>query len=231
MASSEIRYQAGTSTAIRATADRTVMDARGTRDGAFYTADWLRAMMLEGRVFVANAGTATAELTFGAGAIDTTEPDFFMSVPLGTTVIPIEIRIYMEAFGTSAQFECMAACGTGGAEGTDTNLVAGTDLCNLRSDAPYNSGVTCGHSSAADATYMTANVCEFWRNGQQYAVTKSGGSATASASDPNLFIWRLKDSDVAPVLIGASQMMVFGASQAGTGFITVTFVEIPSTSV
>jgi hypothetical protein len=185
---------------------------------------------MEGRVFVANSGTVTTPVTFGAGTIDTTEPDFDLSIPAGKLAIPLEIRVYMEVFGSSAQFEVMASVGTGGAAGTDTDITP----TNLRTDAPIASGATVGGSSNADATYMTANVSEFWRDGQQFAITKSAQSATVSSSDPNLFIWRYTDSFTPPIMYSASaasRLNVFATSQAGTGFITVTWAELPTAAI
>ena len=132
----------------------------------------------------------------------------------------------MEAFGTTAQFEVMAAVGTGGAS-------AGATACtitNLRTDAPNTSTCTAG-SDLTGGTYMTTNVSEFWRDGQQFAITKSAGSATAAASDPVKFEWKLSDAMTAPVMVGASQLAIVIGSQAGTGFCIVTWAEYPSTMV
>jgi len=217
------------SSVTRVSSDGPYRALRVTRDGAAVTQDWLLSAAVEGRVFVANAGTVTTPITWAAGTIVTTTPDFDLSVPAGTLVIPVEIRVYMEAFGSSAQFETMAAAGTGGAQAGLTSITPK----NLRADAPNASVCTAG-SDGTGATYMTGNVSEFWRDGQQFAMTKTAASATVAASDPNLFIWRYSDSGVAPVLYSssaASRLNVFAAGQAGTGFITVTWVELPQAAI
>src|SRR3990167_5712869 len=197
----------------RGTSDDSMGIARATRDGSLFSADWLLGLAMEGRIFNATGGSATTPITFGAGAIDTTEPDLYVIVPDGTAIIPLEIRVYMEAFGTSAQFECMAACGTGGSTSAPTGgtLVTST---NRRTDAPNTSNCTIySNVDASGATYMTTNVSEFWRDGQQFAITKTAGSATAAALDPFLFVWKYSDSMAPPVLMGASQLAIFAASQ------------------
>ena len=78
---------------------------------------------------------------------------------------------------------------------------------------------------------MTTNVSEFWRDGQQFCVTKTTANATATASDPFTFTWRLIDSLTAPVCVGASQLMICQGSQAGTGFIEFIYAEYPSTAI
>ena len=132
--------------------------------------------------------------------------------------------------GSRAQLECMASTGTGGTQGTDTDVTP----TNLRADAPYTSACTVGGQSNADAVYMTGNVSEFWRDGQQFAITKTAGSATAAALDPFKFAWYRKTVGTGPVLYSASassRLNVFAASQAGTGFIKVKYVELQSTAI
>lgn len=221
----------GVSTVVRGTYDDGIHSVRSTRDGAVFSAEWFEGLAQEGRVYVANVGTVTTPITFGAGVIDTTEPDMYVIVPLNTTIIPLELRIYMEAYGTNAQFECMASCGTGGSTTAPTGGTAVTPA-NARTDNPRASACTVyGNVDASGATYMTTNVAEFFRAGQQFAITKTTASATAAVDDPNLFIWRRKDMYAGPVVVGAAQLAVFAASQAGTGFITLVYAEVPSSSI
>ena len=216
----------------RASSDDVFQLFRTQRDGALFTSDWTLGLGMEGRVFVGNLGTATGEATFGAGTIDTTEPDFDLSIPAGTLAIPLEIRIYMEAYDSSnTQFECMASVGTGGSQGATTTSV---NARNIRADAPNTSAATAVGASSNDAVYMTGNVAEFWRDGQQATITKTGASATVSSQDPVLFIWRYTDSLVAPIMFSSSavsRLNVFAFSVAGTGFITVTWAELPSSAI
>lgn len=213
----------------------TIPDGQGgktrlNRQGALVIQDEIAQAAKDGRIFCINAGTVTTPLTFGGGAtIDVTKPQLWVSVPAGTSIIPLSLVVYAEAFGTSAQFECNAQVGTGGSRTSGGALIAPT---NMRSDAPYTSTVT-AYNGVSSPVFVgsTTNVSEFWRNGQQFAITKSAGSATASASDPNRFVWHWKLADWAPVLVDASQLAVHVAGQAVTGFITLVYVEKPSASV
>lgn len=227
---SDIRLVAG-ATPTRITGDDQFLGLRGIRDGSAVTVDWVTALAMEGRVITARAGSATTPITFGAGTIDTTEPDFALSVPTGTMVVLLEILVHMETFGTTAIFEGMASTGTGGVFGTDTDLVVGTTITNSRTDNPYASLCSAGVASNADATYMTANVSEFWRFGANKVVDIA--TADDDSSQPRVtFKWSYKDSGP-QVLVGNGtvQLMVFAASQAGTGFIEVKWAELPSTMV
>ena len=223
---SDIRV-VGSTVPTRLTADGGFISPRGLRDGTLAVAPWLEALALEGRVFLANSGTVTTPITFGAGALVTTAPDLTQTVPVGTTVLPIEIRIYMEAYGTDAIFECLAATGTGGVVGSGGSAITPV---SLRSDAPISNTTTI-RGSDTSATYMTTNVAELFHEGARFAITKTASSATVSAFDQNLFVWRRSSLWGGPVLYGAAQLMVFAKSQAGAGFITYTYAQIPSNSV
>ena len=228
----DARALSAISSVQRTGADNVATPFRAQRDGALFTSDWTLGLAMEGRVYVGNAGTASDTVTFGAGTIDTTEPDFDLSIPAGTLAIPLEIRIYMERYDTSnTQFECMASVGTGGSQGATTTSV---NARNIRADAPNTSLATAVAASSSDAVYMTSNVAEFWRDGQQATITKTGASATVSSQDPVLFIWRYSDSLVAPIMYSSSvvsRLNVFASSVAGTGFITVTWAELPDTAI
>ena len=227
MSSTEIRAQVRTNTIPRLGADGVVTDLRATRDGSLNTADWFQAMVREGRVYCAQAGLLTTEITWTATATnDQTKPAMFIDVPTGTTITPIEISVYFEAFGTSAQMEIEAITGTGGVSAGGTAMV----ITNMRSDAPDTSVCT-ATSDVTGGTACTANVNAFWRDGAQFAITKTAGSATVAATDPNKFVWRFTDSMVAPVVVGPGQLMVTQGSNAGTGFGKVIFVEEPSSAV
>jgi len=197
---------------------------QGTRDGAIFTDDWFMARVKEGKVYCANVGTITAPATFGAGTMDGTEFDLHVSVPSGTTIIPIELTIKMEAFGTAAIFECMAKSGTGSTIGSGGTTITPT---NLRSDITATSGCTVG--SAASATSGVAITGpEFFRDGHSLAITIA---TVGQIRVPETFRWRAKEAGYAPVIVGAGQLGVFAAANAGTGFITLVWVEMPSTRI
>ncbi len=219
----------GVSSVTRPDGDDSFRALRTQRDGALFTSDWVTGLALEGRVFQANAGSVTPPVTFGAGDIDTTEPDLDISVPAGTLVIPLSITVHMEAFGTTAIFEGMASAGTGGAQGTATAITT----TNLRADAPNSSNVTAVAASNADATYMTTNISEFWRFGAQKVATTGTGDDDSNRLGET-FVWTAAGSGVWPILYSASttsRLNVFAASQAGTGFILCTYAELPAAAI
>ena len=122
--------------------------------------------------------------------------------------------------------EIEAITGTGGVSAGGTAMT----ITNMRTDAPFTSACT-ATSDITGGTACTTNVNAFWRDGAQFAITKTAGSATVSVNDTNNFVWRYTDGLYAPVVVGAAQLMVTQGSQAGTGFGKIIFIEIPSSSI
>jgi hypothetical protein len=210
-----------------ASADGYVGRVRLNRRSEIVNQAFIRQAAMEGRVYCASAGALSTPITWTATATaDYTKSALFGAVPSGVTVIPLSIDLYMEAFGTTAQFECVAAVGTGGIPAGGSAVTP----TNMRTDAP-NVSTTVWTSDLTGGTACTTNVSEFWRDGQQFAITKTAGSATAAASDPIKFSWKLADSDAFPVIVGPGQLEIAQGSQAGTGFCTVIYIEYPTTSI
>ena len=227
---SDTRVFVGSTSVPRLTADGGLIGLRGSRDGSAIVLPWYQALVNEVRVFAANAGSVTTPITWGATAtIDVTKPIIWLSVPTSVIVIPLYIMIYMEAFGTNAQFECNAQVGTGGARTSGGTAIT---IKNLRSDAPNASSCTAYQGDNTPVFVgSTTNVAEFFRSGQQFAITKTTASATAAVSDPNRFEWLVGSGLVAPVVKGGGQIALHQGSQAGTGFAQLIFAELPSEAV
>jgi hypothetical protein len=203
----------------------TKVAVKALMDGTLSIMDFANVMSLEGRVFSASAGSVTTPVTFGAGTIDTTEPDLQIIVPSGTTIIPLDILLVMEAYGSTALFEFMASIGQGStvAHGTDTDVTP----VNVNLGYGTNTACTVGAASNADAVYQTSNIVEFWRGCEPVAVT------VATADDDSTFYpvnysWKAKDAGYLPILNGKGALTVFAASQAGTGFIQCRWAEFPT---
>jgi hypothetical protein len=196
------------------------------RDGSLVLTPWEEAYARAGRMFVGNLGSATSPATFGAGSIDTTEPDWDLALPSGSpiAVLPLWLDIEMEAFGTTAIFEGMMCTGMGGVQGTMTSVTPK----NVRTDAPYASVCVVGGAADAGATFMTSNVAEYFRFGIQAAATIATGNDTSSRTGET-YRWR-RGIGGFPVLIangGIARWNAFAAAQASTGFISAGWLEVP----
>lgn len=191
---------------------------------------WYQQLVLEGRVFTAQAGLATSPATF-AGVYDADAPDFHLHIPNGTTVIPLHIKVIYEAVGTETSMEIIAlASNTGDPSATGT----ATTIYNMRVDGPRSSACTC--TAAIDAAGITDpnanNYFEFWKYQRPLTDTVATGENDRL---PLVFDWVQGRDGPAPVIIGhatrGSALAVYANSQAPTGFIIVTWAEIPSENI
>jgi len=197
---------------------------RALRDGTLVMASFVEAMCLEGRVFSVNSGTITSPGSHGDASIDSTEADLMVLAPDGTTIVPLEIVIQMEAYGADGIFEAMLACGLGGTLGTDQDLTP----TNINTGSGRTSNCTAGGESAADSVYHTSRVMELSRWGAAKAVTVGTADDDSTVPPPN-FIWRAKDEGYFPIIVGAGGFSVYAAASTTTGFIMARWLEVPST--
>ncbi len=225
---SDLRIRRQVSSVTRLTDDDRWMNLRGTRDGAMISADWLTAMALEGRCFGINTGVDTSEDVFTA-AYDATKPDILVTVPTGTTIIPVMIQVNFEDTGTVDIMDVVAvASSVYDAATTDDDLT----IYNMRMDAPYSSNCQAvAVVSANGTTPLTGNFVEFWRGIGGKAEDAFNGSITPTNELVSRTAWNVKDSLVPPVIVGQGSLNVYASAQAGKGFITAIWVEVPSTSI
>ena len=224
----DLRIVRATSAVTRGTDDDQWMAARGSRDGSMFTADWVLAHCLEGRAFVANAGTATTPITFGSTGLDTTEFDLHVAVPANTTIIPIELAVQVETWGTVYLAEIVAGSGSGSVTGAGTTVTPK----NLRSDAPNTSNCTItSAATGTSGTAFTTNYVEWFRAGYTKAVTQTTAAGFGGGTVPMGFKWSYMDRGYAPIVVGTSQIGVWVSCQAATGFITLVYIEVPSNAI
>ena len=191
--------------------------------GELAVADFFLAQSLRGNMYYIGSADVTTPTTWTATAtIDITLPVLWVSVPSNKVLIPVHIELYMEAYGTSAQFECQAVSGTGGSRTSGGTAITPV---NMRAGLSDNSGLTCfagGNSIVIIGQTTKLNV--FWRDGAQFAITKTSSSATVAATDPNKFVWDAAATNTFVMCGPDAQLQINQGSQAGTGFVKMTAV-------
>jgi hypothetical protein len=201
----------------RVAADQNVR-AIATRDGAQYSADWLMALALEGRIYTASVGTITTPITFGA--FDADQPELALLVPATHLILPLSIQVHIEdAAGTDNEIFFITSTAT---------VTAGTSTAVT----PVNHLV--GNTSVSGCTVLTAysgngtdpytgTTNEFWRTGYAFADTTVGPHKVYSWN------WR----DYAPIAVTGVGSLVGYVSATTTqmnGFIKVTWAELPAST-
>lgn len=196
---------------------------KALRDGTLSVASWIGALSLEGRVFTANAGSATTYTTFGAGGLDESEFDLHVAVPASVVIIPLDLRICFEAYGTALLVECNLESGSGSAAG------AGTTITPVSSN--INAGITSACTvigASVDGTAITINLKEIWRADRQIVITTA---TVAQIREQEVFTWHAKDSGILDIVGPSQQLGVHASAATGTGFICLKYAELPASAV
>lgn len=203
---------------------------RALLSGELGFADYYAISALRGRVFTASSVSVTTPTTFEAtSTIDVTKSLFMAVVPSGYAIMPMNIEVYYEAFGTSAQMELQALIGTGGSR---TSGMTAITPVRTRSDIGGGGNITCWMGGNSTVTVgPTTRINYFWRTGQQFTITKTAGSATVAATDPFRFTWSALADSSFNIAGPDSQLVINQGSQAGTGFVKVQYIEIPASEL
>jgi hypothetical protein len=190
----------------------------GLKDGALVTVRWDIAQGLDGRVFVANGGSATTPITW-AGAYDADAPDIAIDVPAGTTILPLSIQAHLESAGAAlSEFICLASPTSVGTV-TYTGGALVTPRCTRISDQRTSQ---CKAYAAVDAAGCTdpntAGSFEFFRTG--YPTDPD----VTLAPTPNYY-WSMMRDGPCVKIIGPGSLCAY-VGNAGTGFWIVSYVEL-----
>ncbi len=195
------------------------------RSGEIGIVDFIALLSFEGRVFTANVGSATTPVTFNAGGLTTTEFDLHVAVPSTTVIIPLELMVGFEAYGTTLLLESAMQSGSGSVVGT-TN----TAVTPLSSNVSAGIASTCTIKQVGDAgTAFTTNIKEIWRTNQQKVITLATVTAIREGL-PYVNRWFARDSGHYDMVGPNQQLGVWASAQAGTGFIKFVYVELPASA-
>lgn len=187
----------------------------GTPEGALNIGSQWDALVAAGKVYTALAGTQSSPLD-GNDAYVITDPDLNVDVPDGTTIRPLFLSVHYESVGSTLLRENFASISsTLGAQS------GGSDVTPINLRNRGGGGSNCTVTSAATVTAQSGTVLEFARSGLELDEAVSTG-----VDFPNrTHTWAAGKDGPAPILIGEGSLNVWMASQAASGFITLTWAE------
>jgi hypothetical protein len=201
--------------------DGTLVGMRGTRDGSPYSVDLYRALALEGRTFQTQLGSGS-DPSAAMDAYDANRPELMVDVPDGTTIIPLFIQIHLQTHGASAHTAIALASRTPGAltaNKTDTTIVP------VRTDNPGIASrcTAYGTLTGDSADPNTTGAIEFWRSGHPVDWDVAGEPIPT-------MIWSAQ-RHVPPVIVGSGSLSIYASGTAPTGFIVVSWAELPESAL
>ncbi len=232
-------------TLVGRVSDGEELSARGVRDGALVLPSWYQALLMEGRVFGVNMGSASSPFDSDTGAatpaFDDNQPTFGLDIPDNVVVIPLSIIVEIATHTGSASgfVEIMfgyTPSATALGPGTAGSLTIvpmriqsgiSASLCTAR--GPYTG------DAAVEPTTLTG-YGEFFRSGyptEADAASNVGGILDANQGAAH-HEWSALDN-VPPIIVGPAIIAGYVSSTSDdgivTGFMTMTFAEIPESAV
>ncbi len=202
---------------------------RAMRDGSLINMPWVMAKVFEGKVFCAMTGVLSADVTFSP-VVDGAMPDLSVTVPKGTTIIPVYISVNFEDTGSTLVLDVFAVASK--VYDNDVTSTATLVIKNMRTDKALDGSQCVALSvitgSGTDLESSGYNYVEFWRPVSGFAEDAFGGSTARINHATNHSKWTIGDAVVPPIIVGTSTLGIYAGAQAGKGFITAIWVEVPT---
>jgi len=223
---SKMKVFTGVTTIDRPTKDGAYVPVRGSRDGSLYHIPYFQGLAMEGRVFVANAGTGTTVMQ-GNAAYSATAAEFNMDIPHGITVLPISIEVTLDAKVDDEDLHIHALASRTLAEVSSGTLITQVPL---RLDNPIQSKVTCYAAIATMTSIATTGHYEFWRRQTEYGAAPV--AAQSEEGELQTFRWSAIDDGVFPMIVGNGALGIHAVKTTASNlFITVVWAELVSNTI
>ncbi len=213
---------------IQRASDGSSKGFRITRDGALIEIPWLQALCLEGRVFGTQQGSASLTITaggqFGPGAPALDEFDYINTIPATVAILPVFVQVAFTIIGTVDETGLICAAGGAGV------INAGITLTPFNMRPGSSNTTSCVVEAIGNTGGTNTVLTQVFHHDVTVAITGVAGT-------PQQFVppFSVTTAGFVPVLEGAtspgSQFLVFAPNQAGTGYITTNWVELPIAAV
>lgn len=209
---SDLRVYAQQSTISRTT-DGNLVGMRGLRDGTALYAPWELALVMEGKVFGANAGTITTGIA-GHATADADQPEFAIRAAADTLVI---LPLYLEA----------------GAQSFETTLgihsvfwaISNIDVANGTSTGITPINLNLSSSTAVSATVRSAytgNGTDPLTAGNFFELTRAAGVFDSDAATSGVLglkaVWSSKQDAGIPILARTGSIVGYGEGGTTANF-------------
>ena len=201
----------------------------GTRTGAAYTASWKQQLRDEGRLFHMTVGTIASggDLTLITGGgngttIDQDQPEFGVSVPNGTSLIPVEIHIACQVdMDANAEVGNIVVAYDSAAAFAGDGTVTSETAVNLITAGGVSSVATACSAATGDITDPTVSGI--------LAVKTTRGSDNGTAGNLAVVTLELDYEPEAPFVISGPGAFYgyWGGTAAVPGVASVIWAEVP----
>lgn len=208
--------------------DKLPVGARATRDGSLFVAPWKMALVMEGRVFQAQAGVVTTGIA-GHATIDADQPEFALRAAADSLVVlPLRLQSVAQTGETTLGIAELLWAASSIDVGNGTSSATATPLNMNMSKSNAAQAITRHTYSGNGTDPLTAgNYAELAR------VAGSIDADAATSGVPGVFrcLW-VADKD-SPVIVARTGCVVGynGTGTAANGFFTAEWAEFEQSEV
>lgn len=200
---------------------------RMLRDGSLVSSNWIQAAIFKGLGHIVNVGAFSTPITGGGNGtiIDQDQPEFVVSVPSGTSIMPIRIEVTCQVpliAADSNEAEILVAVdqdttGVTGATDTDETIYNLNTLISVAS--------SCTATSYTSVNLTTAPVLDIELMHKVLVGDVQGTAANANWGE----LYGLYEPLAVPILNGPCNLIGYwGGTVAVTGFASIQWVEFPT---
>lgn len=198
------------------------------KDGSAISLPWQQALALEGRCFSITVGALVTGIASGSATVpELAEPEFIISVPAGTVIMPLRVACQCftaDAVADHSHEEIIVGIDRGkvyDGTGTKTTEVA----YNLRTDNPRATMCTCTSAHTDDITSIPVMLTELARTAVFIEQTTAVGTVPIEVS-------LLYQPLVAPFIVGPAMLVgMWGGTSPLTGYAQVYWAEFTKTEL
>jgi hypothetical protein len=194
---------------------------RSTRDGTIFIEDWKQSMILAGYGYHFDHGTLTTPIVGGGNGtiLDIDEPEGFIAVPTGMSIIPLRLTIQCEIVAPAdADIQEIWVYADKGVEAVTGAVYTAKVPYNMRLSSARAASCVCG--GGVTTAFTTAPVADI-----QLARRQSSGDLVTSGALNAPF--ELIYEPLHPPIIDGPCILCWswGGTQAMSGYFQMEFIE------
>ena len=198
---------------------------RTMRDGALFTADWKNAAIMEGRGFMVNVGAFSTPIAGGGSAnvVDQDRPSLIVSVPNGTSILPLRIEVaLLDVPGAADDDEVDILIAVDQDAAWDATGACTTEVI-YNMNTLHSRASSCASRSAFSTTMTTDPVLDLEL--AHFQKIFESHSATGVVWTDSRMLYEPK---APPIINGPAMLLVYyGGTNKPSGFVCAQWLEFP----
>ncbi len=197
--------------------------ARATRDGSLYAFPWKQGLVFEGRAFHVSVGALSTPIQGGGAGtiIDLEQPEFVLSIPSGTSVMPLRIAVQLKTPLLATDSDVVESLIAVDRTTSDTTGITATaeTIFNMKTSNPIASACTAKSAATGDITAPPTLGIEL----EHRLYTADSQTAVGTTWGDMQYVY---EPAASPLIVGPATLFVYwGGTVATSGYAEIEWAE------